>query len=115
MEPVAEGRINVYACDTCDGEICTVNLSEGFIPAQLDCKSTLKRSTGCQGMMRLQEHVRQDRLPSWGWHSLDGPQFANLQERDANKAEAVRQGGLVLRELNRKELRHYGHKLAPKK
>lgn len=86
-------KINRYVCDTCHSAIVTIDRDEGVTPMMLGCR----RTKGCKGhMMSSWYRTDQTRTPDYEWYrpeSLDG--FSEPMQ------EHIRDGGLVLREIER--------------
>lgn len=89
MTTQTQPRINKYTCDTCHGEIVTVDVDEGVTPMMLACRATNK----CGGRMFSHGYrVEGEPVPTHEWFkpkSLSGFSAAMKQH--------IRQGGLVLR------------------
>jgi len=88
-----KGQINIYTCDTCRGEIVTINRNEGVTPAFLSCNTT----RSCPGTMASQwYHVPQDLTPDWEWFMPDRKEWRNYSRA---MVKHFQMGGLDLRKI----------------
>lgn len=88
---MARGRINVYTCDTCGGQIVTVDRDEGVTPFMLTCRFIPEY---CDGSM-VSALYRVDQLlkPTHEWYKPDKP------PQDPAMRQHVEMGGLLIRRI----------------
>jgi hypothetical protein len=90
---MSEQRLNSYTCRACNLTIVTVDLVEGVTPMMLGCRAT----KGCRGqMMSSWYHVVPTLTPTHEWFKP-----ASLKGYSREMKQHIRDGGLVLREVQR--------------
>lgn len=88
-KPAEPGRINQYTCQTCGGEIVTIDRHEGVTPAMLACRAT----PGCEGSMWSHRYqVDKTLTPGWEWYMPEKLPKGVMREH-------VQMGGLLLRRI----------------
>lgn len=86
------GRKNLYTCDTCRGEVVTIDADKGVTPFMISCRAT----QGCKGFMSSNfYHCDPNRVAKFEFYrpeTLDG--FARETKEHCLK------GGLLLRPVS---------------
>lgn len=86
-----KGKKNKYICDSCGGEIITVDLDDGVTPAFLRCKI----SDDCRGTMHSSWYrVKTTRPAQYEWFKP-----ASLKGYSRGMKQHIEMGGLVLRKI----------------
>ncbi len=84
-------RRNIYTCDTCRGEIVTVDIDKGVTPFMISCRAT----PGCKGFMQSSfYHCDPSRVAQFEWYRPE-----TIDEFAPETQEHVRKGGLLLRPI----------------
>jgi hypothetical protein len=87
------GRKNVYTCDTCLGEVVTIDTDKGVTPFMIFCRATPR----CKGFMKSSfYHCDPARVATFEWYR---PETIEGLARESK--EHVRKGGLLLRPMPR--------------
>ncbi len=89
-----QNLINVYQCETCRGEIVTVDRAPGVTPLMVTCRADAL----CMGRMFSKNYrVSQELVPTWEWYK---PHHHELKTSSTGMREHVLAGGLLLREIS---------------
>lgn len=113
---MSAGEKNAYYCETCGGYIVTIDIDDGVTPFMLACRVKGEpRSEGndCNGMMESMFYPKPPwpardgygheipTEPSYEWYTPTGAELKRMRRRERDLYEHVRQGGLVLRAVQR--------------
>jgi hypothetical protein len=84
-------RKNLYTCDTCRGEVVTIDTDKGVTPFMISCRA----SPGCKGFMQS-SFYRCDlsRVAQYEWYRPE-----TIEGFDPATQEHVMKGGLLLRPM----------------
>lgn len=86
-------RKNLYTCDTCRGEVVTIDTDKGVTPFMISCRAT----RGCPGFMQSSfYHCDPARVAQFEWYRPE-----TIDGLDSWSQAHVRKGGLLLRPLPR--------------
>lgn len=89
------GKINVYACQSCDARVVTRIADAGTTPFQIECEAP-----GCGGSAFSSFYrVRQDLTPSREWYRPSADELGRVT--DPVVLQHVELGGLLLRDIVR--------------
>lgn len=91
----SKGKINIYKCASGHNNI-TINADEGVTPMIISCR---EKNCG-KNATSMFYNVRQDLKPRFEWYRPPASKKLNRYE-----AEHVNQGGLLLREIPKKDLK----------
>ena len=84
-------RKNVYTCDTCRGEVVTIDTDKGVTPFMISCRAT----PGCKGFMYSGFYrCAPSRVAQFEWYRPE-----TIEGFDPATQEHVMKGGLLLRPL----------------
>jgi len=82
-------RMNLYTCNTCRGEVVTIDTDEGVTPFMISCRAT----SGCKGVMQSNfYHCDPSRVAQFEWYRPE-----TIKGLDQWTQEHVKKGGLLLR------------------
>ena len=90
-EQVVTGRLrkNLYTCDTCRGEIVTIDIDKGVTPFMISCRATPK----CGGFMKSSfYHCDPHRFAQFEWYRPE-----TIEGLAPETQKHVMKGGLLLR------------------
>jgi hypothetical protein len=103
-----KNKINIYTCDTCGGEIVTINRNDGVTPAFVACHAQGNMDEDarpCDGTMGSAWYrCDQNQKPNFEWYRPTGKEIKKL---DAATREHVKLGGLVLRKIVSNDIRRF--------
>lgn len=89
-------KLNKYTCNTCEGEIVTIEREPGVTPMMIDCRAT----EGCEGlMMSWGYQIHYDVTPTWEWVKPDINLLKNYKKKNPALFEHFKLGGLYLRKI----------------
>jgi len=85
-------RKNLYTCDTCRGEVVTIDTDKGVTPFMISCRAT----PGCKGFMQSSfYHCDPSRVAQFEWYRPE-----TIEGFDPATKEHVMKGGLLLRPMS---------------
>lgn len=82
-----KGQLNQYVCDTCKGDIVTIDKDDGCTPFMLACRAT----KGCKGMMQSRFYRGVCGVPAFEWRK---PTFKEFRKASRAMQDHFEQGGL---------------------
>jgi hypothetical protein len=85
-------RKNLYTCDTCGGEVVTIDTDKGVTPFMISCRAT----PGCEGFMNSSFYrCDPSRVAQFEWYRPE-----TLKGFGKETIEHLRKGGLLLRPVS---------------
>lgn len=91
-----QGKINIYVCDVCKGNMVTIDRDDGTTPFMTSCKAKY----GCEGpMVSSMYRVDQTLRPTHEWYAPTVLDHLRPAER-----QHVEMGGLLLRRVDQGDL-----------